>query len=194
MTKINGKFSICMTLLLVIGCARETDIYTLCRNGDVDNLSKLLATSPELINCQLDPKKWTPLHYSICYSQQAVTKYLVSKGANVNLCTASGETGLHFAAFEREVETVQMLLDAGAEVNVKANTEKRETPLDMAIIAGENLTLTRKIPPDTIKNYVPKTIAELRAEDEALQQMIELLKAHGAKRASDMASEQEPKP
>ncbi len=183
-------FSVCLLLLQATGCSKDADIYSKCRKSDIDGLSKLLAEYPDLLDCQKDSQKWTPLHWSIYSSQKEATKYLVSKGANVNLCTAGGETPMHFAAFKRDVETVQLLFEAGADVNVKANTPGKETPLDMAILAGENLALDRSRPPESIKNYDPKTPEKLRGEEERLRKLFELLKAHGAKRAADIASEQ----
>jgi len=152
----------------------------LCRLNDVDNLAKLLNTNPKLVNTQVDAQGWSPLHYSIDSSQIETLKYLIEHGANVNLKTKDGESPLHFAAFRLNVIAIRLLLEAGADVNAQANTLGHETPLDMAVLAKGHLLQKRQIPVASIKNYKPKTSAELRAEDEQLNQVFKLLLSHGA--------------
>lgn len=184
-----AKMTLCLLFLQIMGCSRNADIFSICEKGDVKALAKLLETDPSLIDCPKGVGKWTPLVYSVDSCQDQVTEYLISKGANVNYRTAYDMTALHFAAFRIDVHAVRLLLDAGAEVNIKSRTSEIQTPLDSAIQGGENLLRDRRIPPESIKNYVPKTAEQLRAEDEALQNVLELLKAHGAKRASELADE-----
>jgi hypothetical protein len=48
-----------------------------------------------------------------------IVRYLISKGANVNLTKPGGWTPLMYAANYGNVESIQLLLDAGADVTIK---------------------------------------------------------------------------
>lgn len=168
-----GLFLFCLQLF---GCNSQMDIYTLCRVGDVKNLSRILDSQPQLINTQDDKQKWTPLHYSIYFGRIDVARLLLARGADVNLVTKGGETPLHFAASELNAEMVRLLLDAGADVTVKTGTPNHDTPWDNAVIAKKHVAESRLIPPASIKNYKPKTKEELEAEDAQINTVLELLK------------------
>lgn len=59
-----------------------------------------------------------------------VVKYLVSKGANINIKIENGLTLLHGAAMMGHLEVVEFLVSKG--VNVNAKTKDGETPLQFA--------------------------------------------------------------
>ena len=82
-----------------------------------------------------------------------VAKLLLDKGANVNVRDIGGETALICASRHGHVEIVRMLLDKGADVNVKALFGY--TPLSVAGALSMNLA--------------------------AVKEIVDLLKAHGAK-------------
>lgn len=46
-----------------------------------------------------------------------LVRYLISKGANVNVVDKEGDSALHYAAFGNQPETMRVLLENGAEVN-----------------------------------------------------------------------------
>ena len=48
-----------------------------------------------------------------------------------------GWTALHFASFAGNVANVKLLIDRGADVNVRAATKFRNTPLQVALLTGE---------------------------------------------------------
>ncbi len=201
----------CMVLAHTLGCSpdagpntasREEDVETatngssyvggihdVCRKGDLEALKKLLKGNRDLVNSQDNLNGMTPLHHSADTRQDNVTEYLIAKGANVKLRTKYGETALHLAAFRLNAKAVRLLLDAGAEINAQIYTSSKGTPLEYALDGRANLIHQRSIPPEAIWNYVPKTPEQLRAEDEELKQVLELLKARGAKRASELMEE-----
>ncbi len=189
MNKRTAKIFLLLLLLQASGCSQKKDIYEICKKGDVEALAKLLDAAPTFLNCQEDPQKWTPLYQSIASRQYKVTEYLIAKGANVNLKTLYDGTALQEAAFHLDVKTVRLLLDAGAQVNAQDSTPSRGTPLDYALQGGENLINDRSRPPQSIKHYVPKSQAVLRAEDDSLQTVLKMLKECGAKRGSELAGD-----
>lgn len=63
-------------------------------------------------------------------SDPDITRMLIMHGALINHQTQQGNTALHFAVEKGQLETVKVLLDAGA--NPKAINLKNQTPLDLA--------------------------------------------------------------
>ena len=76
----------------------------------------------------------TLLHVAASNPNVAVTKYLVSKGADVNAKADNGVSPLHIAVGEGNIEVVKYLVSQGTDVNVKANNGT--TPLDIAKETG----------------------------------------------------------
>ena len=74
----------------------------------------------------------SPLHYASKEGYLPVLKFLLSKGAKVNLQSkCDGKTPLHYAVRDESPACVQALLEAGAEVDALDNHER--TPLLCAL-------------------------------------------------------------
>ena len=86
---------------------------------------------------------------------------MIAADANINTVNTGGYTPLHFAAAGGNPEIITMLLDAGAKVNPV--NEKGQTPLDIALRQD---------------NCQPNETKQ--------QQMIDLLKKHGAQTAAQL--------
>ncbi|MCI4407753.1 MAG: ankyrin repeat domain-containing protein [Thermofilum sp.] len=71
---------------------------------------------------------------------------LLSKGYDPNLQDWDGNTALHYACQEGDVEMVELLLRHGADPDIENNDG--ETPLTIAIVEGYNPRLEDKIEPD----------------------------------------------
>jgi ankyrin repeat protein len=67
-----------------------------------------------------------------CYSNGSgrITKYLIDRGADVNLQQADGDTALHVAALNHRTENAKLLLAAGADPSLK--NDEGMTALDVA--------------------------------------------------------------
>ena len=138
------------------GGARNKDIVVLLieKGGD--------------INARTD-KLVTPLHASI--GAPEISKILIENGADISAKGRFDSTPLHKAAAYDEVETIEILISKGADVNQLAG---RATPLDEAIEgkATEAIKLLLKHGGKTSKNrlrgvpqkHTPRNRRKLKAE------------------------------
>jgi uncharacterized protein len=93
-----------------------------------------------------------------------------------------GWTPLHLAAFSGSLETARLLLDRGAEVNVRAKTKFRNTPLQAALLPGQyetaKLLLEHGADPNVRQSqgFTPLQAAALHGR----RDLVDLLLTHGA--------------
>ncbi|OFX26034.1 MAG: hypothetical protein A2033_19520, partial [Bacteroidetes bacterium GWA2_31_9] len=60
---------------------------------------------------------WTPLYYAVSNSNIETIKYLISKGADVNLCCSADKFNATLLAFSKSnLETCKLLLSKGADI------------------------------------------------------------------------------
>ncbi|HEY1336577.1 MAG TPA: ankyrin repeat domain-containing protein [Bryobacteraceae bacterium] len=71
------------------------------------------------------------------FGRNSVIEFLLGHGMNIDARLKGGETGLHWAAYEGHVDTVRLLLERGAPVNVTDETHGG-TPLGWALYAWGN--------------------------------------------------------
>jgi ankyrin repeat protein len=96
--------------------------------------------------------------------------------------TTWGWSALHLAAFSGDPEAVRLVLDRGAEVNARAHTRFKNTPLQAALLAGQlataRLLLERGADPlvRQAHGFTPLQEAALHGDRE----IIDLLLAAGA--------------
>jgi ankyrin repeat protein len=94
----------------------------------------------------------------------------------------SGWTALHLAAFSGSADAVRLLLDRGADPNLRARTRFRNTPLQAALLPGQyetaKLLLERGADPNVrqAKGFTPLQEAALLGR----RDLVDLLLAHGA--------------
>ena len=99
-----------------------------------DNVPKLERALLENGNIDAPRPKngMTPLHYAVRYESFDAIRYLLAKGAAVNVKDKKGATPLHTAsAALRSSKVAGMLLDAGADIDARDNRE--QTPLHYAV-------------------------------------------------------------
>jgi len=118
------------------------------RAGDVAALRELLADTPGLASARIAGRQpggfRTPLHVATDWpgffpNGRAVVALLVEFGGDPDAgCEESGgETPLHWAASNDDVEVLDALLDAGADIEVPGASIGGGTPLDDAIGYGQ---------------------------------------------------------
>ena len=77
----------------------------------------------------------TPLHAAAAGRAAGVATLLLDHGASVNARQKGGWTALHAAAQNGDIEFARTLVEAGADVNARA--DNRQSPLDLALIKGQ---------------------------------------------------------
>lgn len=75
--------------------------------------------------------------YACGYGHQEVVAFLLEKGADSNLRSAGGRTGLHWAAYGAHVGIIKLLLQYGFPVEIKDN-QFNATPMDVALYVRNN--------------------------------------------------------
>ena len=93
-------------LAIPAGIAWAGDIHEAARKGDLDKVKSLLKESPQLLNEQDDYGR-TPLSAAVDKRQRALAEYLVNLGADVNIPNSIGNTPLHEAAKDGDLEVVR---------------------------------------------------------------------------------------
>ncbi len=78
----------------------------------------MLALNPSLINIQ-GVEDNTPLIYASFSGHKSIVKYLLSKGAKVNVFNKKGRTPLHNASMSGHRDIAELLIINGAYVNQK---------------------------------------------------------------------------
>lgn len=136
MRKVIIIFIICVISSIRLDAALVDDIHKASAIGDLKKVRGIIKKNPKMVN-RTDFMGRTPLYYAAEYSQNKIAKYLISKGAKVNIKTVYGgeKTPLHASAENGNVETASLLISKGANVNVK--TKDGKTPLHLSAMEGK---------------------------------------------------------
>ena len=87
-------------------------------------------------DCRLAAGDNTPLMQAAADGDVSMTKILLEFGADPNAVNARGETPLGFSVVWNHPEIVQLLIDAGADVNSTSDFGTGQTLLNSAEISG----------------------------------------------------------
>jgi ankyrin repeat protein len=99
----------------------DLDVFEAAGMGDVERLEALLSSDPSLANAWSDDG-FTPLHFAAFFGHPEAAKLLAERGAalearSTNEQFALEATPLHSAAAAGQLEVIEVLLAAGADVN-----------------------------------------------------------------------------
>ena len=90
MNKIN-TWSIIYVLFFAMGIAatlNASEIHTSIIDGDLDKIRNLLEEYPDLVNIK-NENGWTPLYIAVMQKKRELAEFLISKGADVDIFSAS---------------------------------------------------------------------------------------------------------
>src|SRR5476651_1880519 len=98
----------------------EINLFEAAAAGKFDAVAHLVYTHPDAVNVFADDG-FTPLGLACYFGQSEVARYLVLKGADVNIPSNNGFNvyPIHSAAAGNYTDIVRMLIDSGAKINVK---------------------------------------------------------------------------
>ena len=124
---------------LLLKYVEDISLFEASAAGKFDVVAHLIFTHPDAVNDYADDG-FTPLGLACYFGQFEVARYLVLKGADVNLASNNGfhVSPIHSAAAGGYNDIARMLIDNGANVNVKQ--QAGATPLHSAAQNG-NLEL-----------------------------------------------------
>ena len=109
----------------------ETPLMYVALLGDTVRAQKLIARG-----AKVNKDGWTPLHYASTKGQAAMVKLLLANGALPNEISPEGDTALFMAVQTDSLETVQLLINAGADPS--ASNLKAQDSIDMARLKGKD--------------------------------------------------------
>jgi uncharacterized protein len=96
------------------------DVFEAASFGEVDRLTELLAEDPSLATARAGDG-FTPLHFAAFFGKPGAAQLLLGRGADVDALGTGWMTGtaLHSAAAGRHRDVVTVLLDAGANPDLR---------------------------------------------------------------------------
>jgi ankyrin repeat protein len=100
----------------------ETPLMTCARTGNLDAVGMLLARGAD-VNAVEPTQNQTALMWAAAEQHPKVLQMLIAAHANLQAHTSLGFTALHFAARFGDLESTRILLDAGVDVNIRAQPD-----------------------------------------------------------------------
>eukprot|EP00467_Chlorarachnion_reptans_P025890 CAMPEP_0114514284 /NCGR_PEP_ID=MMETSP0109-20121206/16067_1 /TAXON_ID=29199 /ORGANISM="Chlorarachnion reptans, Strain CCCM449" /LENGTH=335 /DNA_ID=CAMNT_0001694305 /DNA_START=73 /DNA_END=1080 /DNA_ORIENTATION=- len=96
--------------------ARFEELMEACVAGDLATVKTILKERPHSINHR---SVVMPIHAAVQHRRKKVVVWLIDHGADVNARTEDGSTAMALAAFNGDMEFVQMLTERGADPSVR---------------------------------------------------------------------------
>ncbi|MXV52558.1 hypothetical protein GS399_16405 [Pedobacter sp. HMF7647] len=120
---------------LILNYVQEPDFYEAAAVGKFDSVANYVFNTPELINTYSEDG-FTPLGFAAYFGHEDIARYLLLKGADVNMPSQNGFQvfPIHSAVAANNIDITKILLEAGADVNVAQRSGA--TPLHAAAQHG----------------------------------------------------------
>ncbi len=109
---------IILILLLTLSIAAAEPLVKAAKNGDFQNVKDLLGNDPSKIDAK-DEEGYTALHWACMRAHWDIAKYLIEKGADLNVVGGDGGTQINWAVHHDNVDIIQTLIDKGAKLNIR---------------------------------------------------------------------------
>jgi hypothetical protein len=99
-----------------LSAAVDEDIVEAAKNGNLNAVQAILEKDPSMLNAK-NRNGYTPLHWACMRAHWDVAKYLVQKGADLNVVGGDGGTQVNWAVHHDNVDMIQFLFENGAKLN-----------------------------------------------------------------------------
>jgi len=172
-------------VLMVSGCTKIPIPMDAVKNNDVKTVMKAIEKGAD-VNAK-DKDSMTALIWAAIKNSIEVAKLLIEKGADVNAKMEHDATALMGAAGSNSLEVAKLLIEKGADVNAKIDiSDVVDGGLTVLMIAvGSDSLEIAKLLIEKGANVNAKDkkggTALMGAKKKGHQQMVDLLKKHGAK-------------
>jgi ankyrin len=181
----------------------RTPLHLAAHDGELE-LARMLVERKADINGKMAPGQFTPLDEALLSGHTQVAQYLLSKGAAVDFYAATamgktdvvtreltgdpklaqardaGATALHFAVAMGQRQTAELLINAGADVEVEAPMLGGMTPLHLASQRGKQEMVALLLDRHASSNSVDTAWGNTPLHDAATGPIAELLIHYGA--------------
>lgn len=98
-------------------------IHKWSKQGKLKKLVLIINKNPQLVDSK-DKYGWTPLQIAAARGHIDIVKYLVEKGADVNIVDTYGFSALHLAALKGDNRVFEWLVDHGAVLKSDTRSQK----------------------------------------------------------------------
>jgi ankyrin repeat protein len=154
------------------------DIFLASYNGDLETVKRLIGQDPDLVNSRNSLGRF-PLEMAAQTGQMEIVRFLLEKGADINL-DRNGATALHMAAlYGGKTELVVLLIEKGADMN--ARTGDGNTPLNLAVLGKQK----------EIADLLLDKGAKINLENQDFTHWLSVSASAGIKRIVDVALKNE---
>ena len=100
-----------------------SSLYEACRNGNINIVKTLLKYDDTAVNFMHDDG-WSPLMLTSSFGNDDITELLLAHGANIDAENTRGDYPLLLAIKKGHASTVKLLLEGGAQLNLKRGPTK----------------------------------------------------------------------
>lgn len=127
------------TANVLLKAGAEDSLPMAAARGDLEAVKAFIAKGVDINTREKNYDQDTALTFASNLGHTEIVKYLLEKGANVNLSDANGRTPLWYASGVDNFENVKLLINAGADVNKRP--KNGETAIIRAACNGQTETI-----------------------------------------------------
>ena len=98
--------------------ANNKTIVEAAKNGDLKTVKTILELDPSMLNAK-NQNGYTALHWACMRAHWDTAKYLIEKGADLNVVGGDGGTQINWAVHHDNVEIIKLLVENGAKLNIQ---------------------------------------------------------------------------
>lgn len=164
-----------------------------CSQGDIDTVKEYIEKDTAYyVTAYSKNGGESCLHVAGILGQSSITQYILQHGGNPNQRSQNAQDGLRMTplswnVYGNHIENAQLLLEAGADVNldfdyVMDGTLQKVTVFDLLLYINSNIDLENNTDTEDKTSHSEEKLSYIRK----VQTMYALLEQHGAKRYTEL--------